>query len=145
METEVETDHSPLQWIKTSPRGKLSPFMVEKCGSMSYYIKYKDGKRMLMADPGSRTPFVARPGITVGTEALLSTLLSKLDSKIRAAVNLWVWHEKDTAAAARQVATSSRQASARPCVSLKLESAAAVRRATLLSSAWHWRCGRQSD
>ena len=35
METEVETDHAPLEWIKTSHRGKLSSWMLEKCAVLA--------------------------------------------------------------------------------------------------------------
>ena len=111
----LESDHAPLLWIKTNHSGKLSHWLVAKCGSMTYKIVNRPGKSMTVGDPLSRTPFVQRPTIHLGMETLVSTLLSQLDRKLKTVGLVWVWFDKDTTAAARLVQAWRRETNPLEC------------------------------
>jgi len=102
-ETIVETDHAPLQWIKTNHSGKLSAWLVDKCAGMTFKIVHKPGKDMTVGDPLSRAPFVQRSTAHSGVETMITTLLAHIDRKAKAANVMWVWYDKDTTVAARMV------------------------------------------
>jgi len=102
----MKTDHKPLKWIKTCPKGPLNMWRVSKTQDIEYEIEHRPGVDNDDADSVSRHPMLGvRSLMRIGADVALRELLSTFTSKEKLIAKWWIWAGRDTPVMARTVQT----------------------------------------
>lgn len=105
--TKVYSDHAPLRWIKSAPKGTVAAWLIEDMEETPFEVTYLPGPENIIADALSRTPLVGPNTLSVrGMKQAWTDILATLSSEFpqfKDCEQPWVWAGTETLEASRTV------------------------------------------
>ena len=93
----VVTDHSPLQWIKSTHKGAVSAWLIENAAETDFRVVYIPGPVNTTADALSRVPFVSPSRFNLlGASHTWDALLKMLPDRAKHCSRVHVWSAQHT-------------------------------------------------
>ena len=99
LEVVVHSDHQPLRWIKHSPKGVVSSWLLVFLADVRFRVVYLLGVKNVIADPMSRPPLVS-PNLlsAVGLDRAVMRLIRLVPEIVSDKLWLYSYREPDTVA-----------------------------------------------
>ena len=100
----VVTDHSPLQWIKSTHKGAVSAWLIENAAETDFRVVYIPGPTNTTADALSREPLVSPSRFNLlGASHTWDALLKMLPGRAKHCSRTHVWSAQHTLNMQRKV------------------------------------------